>query len=292
MEDYSDTDGWNEDTLKSPQRIKRNVCSKAASNGVDHDFNDMLTYAQSHHYNNHNPILSLLSLYHHHRATNISNRRYHHRTSNQYYKYAFLKQIQSPEEVEEVDIGSLLKNISESLIQIQQNQNVIIRALAKQSAFKDIIINRINDIENLFNNNKNSTVDTVEDNTSASSAGLLDAPISNQDEIDELEDKLNDSKKMEDLVCVNVLRTYYIVYLKLFYLQAAKMKSICGEKGTADATDCCYRLVDHFFTREFLLNVSWSGGSRTENKKVALKNYSNILSVGASCSQGVFRNSP
>ncbi|XP_017473038.1 PREDICTED: uncharacterized protein LOC108364009 [Rhagoletis zephyria] len=46
MEDYSDTDGWNVDTLKSPQRIKRNVCSKAASNGVDHDFNDMLTYAQ------------------------------------------------------------------------------------------------------------------------------------------------------------------------------------------------------------------------------------------------------
>lgn len=46
MEDYSDTDGWNVDTLKSPQRIKRNVCSKAANNGVDHDFNDMLTYAQ------------------------------------------------------------------------------------------------------------------------------------------------------------------------------------------------------------------------------------------------------
>lgn len=57
------------------------------------------------------------------------------------------------------------------------------------------------------------------------------------------------------------------------------MKIICGDKGFADASTCCYHLVDIFFTRAFLLTVSWSGGSRTENKKLPLKKYFNTLSV-------------
>lgn len=38
--------------------------------------------------------------------------------------------------------------------------------------------------------------------------------------------------------------------------------------------DCCYALVDQFFTREFLNTCSWTGGSRSPDmKKTAFKTY-------------------
>lgn len=39
----------------------------------------------------------------------------------------------------------------------------------------------------------------------------------------------------------------------------------------------CYTLVDYFFKRDFLLNFSWSGGSRDTEKKSCFKIYTNII---------------
>lgn len=37
------------------------------------------------------------------------------------------------------------------------------------------------------------------------------------------------------------------------------MSFICGITGKAQGTDCCYKLIDYFFTRQFLTQCSWTG---------------------------------
>ncbi|XP_055528914.1 uncharacterized protein LOC129720965 [Wyeomyia smithii] len=64
------------------------------------------------------------------------------------------------------------------------------------------------------------------------------------------------------------------------------MSFICGTSGKANGMDSCYKLVDFFLTRPFLLQCSWTGNSRptgmnqsgvnepgkvTETSKIALK---------------------
>ncbi|KAL1378931.1 hypothetical protein pipiens_015264 [Culex pipiens pipiens] len=58
-----------------------------------------------------------------------------------------------------------------------------------------------------------------------------------------LENQLQDEKVMND-------------YIK-------DMGFICGTSGKARALNCCYKLIDYFVTREFLMQCSWTGASRT-----------------------------
>ena len=44
------------------------------------------------------------------------------------------------------------------------------------------------------------------------------------------------------------------------YIQS--MSFICGTSSKSNGIDCCYKLVDYFITRQFLLQCSWTGGSR------------------------------
>ncbi|XP_046970591.1 uncharacterized protein LOC124537743 [Vanessa cardui] len=58
-----------------------------------------------------------------------------------------------------------------------------------------------------------------------------------------------------------------------------RLKNICsmlcsGGKGI----DCAYMLVDVLFTRKFICDCSWSGGSRGEELKVPLKGFKHVLS--------------
>lgn len=54
---------------------------------------------------------------------------------------------------------------------------------------------------------------------------------------------------------------------------------ICGNSGKSNGTDCCYKLIDYFVTRHFLLRCSWTGNARalnpkqSTNSKVPLKFY-------------------
>ncbi|XP_055591824.1 uncharacterized protein LOC129743727 isoform X3 [Uranotaenia lowii] len=70
----------------------------------------------------------------------------------------------------------------------------------------------------------------------------LFAPIKSFEEMQALEDALNDKGYMEKLI--------------------KSLSIICGTNGKACGLDCCYRLIDHFVTREFLVECSWTGGSR------------------------------
>lgn len=71
------------------------------------------------------------------------------------------------------------------------------------------------------------------------------------------------------------------------------MSFICGITGKAQGTDCCYKLIDYFFTREFLTQCSWTGLVRLSDAnsqqdpstsadgtaKVPLKFYKNIRAL-------------
>lgn len=58
------------------------------------------------------------------------------------------------------------------------------------------------------------------------------------------------------------------------------MKTICGANANMQGYDCCYALVDQFFTREFLNTCSWTGGSRSPDmKKTAFKTYKRAIHI-------------
>lgn len=49
---------------------------------------------------------------------------------------------------------------------------------------------------------------------------------------------------------------------------SAGMSFICGTSGKARGTDCCYKLIDYFFTRQFLTQCSWTGATRLSDGNV------------------------
>ncbi|KAL9707553.1 hypothetical protein quinque_011071 [Culex quinquefasciatus] len=69
------------------------------------------------------------------------------------------------------------------------------------------------------------------------------SPVTCLQDLVALENQLQDEKIMND-------------YIK-------DMGFICGTSGKARALNCCYKLIDYFVTREFLMQCSWTGASRT-----------------------------
>lgn len=59
------------------------------------------------------------------------------------------------------------------------------------------------------------------------------------------------------------------------------MSKIVGttEVCLEEVPNVCYRLVDEFFDRHFLVLCTWSGVSRGGVPKTVLKSYNNVLSV-------------
>lgn len=56
------------------------------------------------------------------------------------------------------------------------------------------------------------------------------------------------------------------------------MKSVCGENSGSPGLNCSYLLVDNFFSRDFMNQCSWGGGSRTpDTKKIAFKTYERTI---------------
>lgn len=94
-------------------------------------------------------------------------------------------------------------------------------------------------------------------------------PVNSVETLKALEESLKDDRTMQKYV--------------------NSMTFICGNSGRANGIDCCYKLVDYFITRQFLLQCSWTGNCRIlgaskmpgdfgdlpdgESGKVALKFY-------------------
>lgn len=98
-------------------------------------------------------------------------------------------------------------------------------------------------------------------------------PVDSKEELDALERSLEDTKLMQQF--------------------AHGMNFICGITGKSQGVDCCYRLIDHFFTRQLLTQCSWTGmvrlkdansqqepsGSVDTGAKIPLKFYKNIRAL-------------
>lgn len=85
----------------------------------------------------------------------------------------------------------------------------------------------------------------------------LKEPIKNISELQKLENELKDKE---------VMSTY-----------VHKMKFVCGDKGKSNGVTCAYKLIDIFFTRQFLTLCSWAGGSRSDQDKIAFKAFKNVI---------------
>lgn len=72
--------------------------------------------------------------------------------------------------------------------------------------------------------------------------GSIITPVDSLDDLNNLEKLLEDQKNMQKL--------------------STSMAFICGTGGKAQGVDCCYKLVDYFFTRQFLTQCSWTGATR------------------------------
>nr|XP_029735848.1 uncharacterized protein LOC115270393 [Aedes albopictus] len=98
------------------------------------------------------------------------------------------------------------------------------------------------------------------DQYSEASSSFQFTPVSTTDEIDALEEKLKNE-----------------VYAKQLFVH---MKRIIGHTGDAcNGLNVAYGLIDHFFDRKLMLVCSWTGESRGEIRKFAMKKCDNILDL-------------
>ncbi|KAI5646662.1 FLYWCH zinc finger domain-containing protein [Phthorimaea operculella] len=113
------------------------------------------------------------------------------------------------------------------------------------------VLHRIATLQNSLEN----LLQKVNPNNSNMHTDIL-KPISRLEEAEELEDKLDDATFFAELV--------------------SKMSQICGTSGSCKGLASCYRIVDHFFERQFMCHTSWAGRSRNNEVKIALKMFPNI----------------
>lgn len=124
-----------------------------------------------------------------------------------------------------------LVDIAANQMAIIDNQTKIITSLAQVKASLDFLNTRVVNLE------KGSR-----ENVSAVPADDFFKPVESQEMLDALEASL-----MDDTVVSRYIKS---------------MSHICGSSGKEDGLDCCYRLIDHFVTRQFLTTCSWTGISR------------------------------
>ncbi|XP_050497710.1 uncharacterized protein LOC126878855 isoform X2 [Diabrotica virgifera virgifera] len=176
--------------------------------------------------------------------------------------------------------------ISPEAIANAQFLNVIEQPLIGEESKNDII-NKLNDIEQKFNQFKNDITESVKDMLvkavaaikSDFDAKLLSAmqnfknnhqdddniqfefhAVSTSQELSQLEDNLKDPNYEKKV------RNYF-------------KKIIGNTPDTSNGLDTCYSIVDYFFEKKFMVQCSWTGGSRSNTEKCCIKNCKNILEV-------------
>lgn len=134
-----------------------------------------------------------------------------------------------------------------------ENQNKLVQQLATQSVQLAEISLQLAEMKQ----GAPTSVTLLKDANPADNESFTLKPIENQ----------RDLMSLDQLLADKAERKKYQRRL-LFLCSASK-----GEGKT-----CAYKLQDILFTREFLCNCSWSGGSRGDSRsKIALKDYKNVL---------------
>lgn len=141
-----------------------------------------------------------------------------------------------------VSVDNLETSVSTATIisnqeKILENQHKIMQTLAKILTHAEYSSQAIND----------GAFDKPSPNTTHMNESF--DPVSTLEQLDELEASLKDNNTMQKYI--------------------RSMSFICGVNGKSNGVDCCYKLVDYFISRQFLLQCSWTGNTRTLEGKVA-----------------------
>ncbi|XP_062535017.1 uncharacterized protein LOC134204204 [Armigeres subalbatus] len=126
-----------------------------------------------------------------------------------------------------VDINNL-DTVLENQRIIMDNQGKLMMALAKIQTRQEYAITHC-----ICRTSRNDTAPVK------SNAQDVFSPVDSLIELSALEKSLEDDKLMQK------------------YLSG--MSFICGATGKSQGMDCCYKLIDYFFTRKFLTQCSWTG---------------------------------
>ncbi|CAH2988860.1 unnamed protein product [Chilo suppressalis] len=153
-------------------------------------------------------------------------------------------------EVQNVILSNQTQILNE-LKSIKNAQNIIIQKVALFSIQLDDAVSQITQATD-----SNIEVTSLNEIKSApSNTAFYVKPVENIQQLYDLEKQLSESSFRQKM------KTTYSVLCN-------------GGKGI----DCAYTLADILFSREFLCECTWSGGSRGDDSKVAWKSFKHILS--------------
>ncbi|CAG9790278.1 unnamed protein product [Diatraea saccharalis] len=140
------------------------------------------------------------------------------------------------------------------MLQIQaitlENQQKIVQKLATHSVQLEEISLQLAEIK------QGPSVTLLKDANSIDNESFTIKPIENQ----------------TDLISLDQLLTNKVEKNKL----RRRLSFLCSA-SEGEGKTCAYKLLDILFTRDFLCNCSWAGGSRGDRSKIGLKDYKNVL---------------
>lgn len=131
---------------------------------------------------------------------------------------------------------------------IIQNQSIILTSL-------DTLVR---EVATGFNKNISIDINNLRQNLSEETIKSF-CPVDSLDKLKDFEEKLK----------IEMFRQSIIDQLSV----------VCGTSGVKIGIDSCYKLIDHFLTRDFVLQCSWTGNSRAGESKVALKYFINFRKI-------------
>ncbi|KAL4714559.1 hypothetical protein ACJJTC_006605 [Scirpophaga incertulas] len=143
-----------------------------------------------------------------------------------------------------------IENILQNQVITLENQQKIVQKLATQSVQLEEISVQLAELK------ESPNVTLLKDANTVDNESFTVKPIENQRDLISL-----------DQLLANRLEKNKLQRHLSFLCSASK-----GEGKT-----CAYKLQDILFTRDFLCNCSWAGGSRGDRSKIALKDYKNVL---------------
>lgn len=135
---------------------------------------------------------------------------------------------------------------------VNMNQNKIIENMVNKICIMSAQLEDISEKLNQPRNDQPVQVTLLKDVRQDEAESFCFNIIEDQRQLDALEVKLADKSE---------------------YKKLKKHLSFLCSPSTGDGKTFAYRLLDTLLSREFICLCSWSGGSRGEKSKIALKNY-------------------
>ncbi|RVE41954.1 hypothetical protein evm_013394 [Chilo suppressalis] len=145
------------------------------------------------------------------------------------------------------NMTTYINNLYEIQTAILDNQNKIMKKLGEMSV-------QLQEIQD--QSTENITVTTLAQAKGAETKRMRMDVVDNIESMEKLD---------KELSCPKILKTYLEKY------------AILCSAAPGSGSNYAYRLLDSIFTKDFLCQCSWTGGSRGDDLKIGFKKYKNIL---------------